>query len=102
VHVQVAHAKQYAQQLSANTQRFLAVAAAIGQTFDIQIVSAFLENSDHSDSDSSEDGSVGNKLTHAWVSGLQSAISEGMVTAVGHGHLLLFYKSLFVPTTART
>lgn len=72
-------------QLPHSTQRFLSIAAAVGPTFDVKVISWFLEPSEESGSDIQDEHSsniVTPKTRHAWVAGLQGALSESMVVNV--------------------
>jgi hypothetical protein len=76
---------QHLRDLATGTQQVLIVAAAIGPVFDTRLVSAFMEDMDRSTDDSegySDDGAPMSKKTHAWVSGLQNAVMEGMIVTV--------------------
>lgn len=74
--------------MATGTQEVLAVAAAIGPTFNAQMVFSFIEDSEALDGFTSSDDlsdtrhESGKKVVHSWVSGLQSATTEGMVIAV--------------------
>lgn len=77
---------QRLQTLSASTKKSLAIAAAIGLTFDVTLVSSLMDH-EYSDEESSDSSGTEHKLSRSWASGLHYALSDGMIESVRNLHL---------------